>query len=67
MEADNAEHCDGPKSVDVRAVGGARSESGVRVVVRSASHAMTIKLNGDPHDLQGPLSVSSLLERLAIA
>jgi thiamine biosynthesis protein ThiS len=27
---------------------------------------MTIKLNGDPHHLQGPLSVSELLEQLAI-
>jgi thiamine biosynthesis protein ThiS len=27
---------------------------------------MTIKLNGDPHELQGPLSVSHLLEQLAI-
>lgn len=27
---------------------------------------MTIKLNGDPHQLQGPLSVSHLLEQLDI-
>ena len=27
---------------------------------------MTIKLNGDPHELQGPLSVSALLERLDV-
>ena len=27
---------------------------------------MTIKLNGDPHDLPGPLSVSALLEQLEI-
>jgi thiamine biosynthesis protein ThiS len=27
---------------------------------------MTIKLNGDPHDIPGPLSVSALLERLEI-
>ncbi|HYB95174.1 MAG TPA: sulfur carrier protein ThiS [Vicinamibacterales bacterium] len=28
--------------------------------------AMTIKLNGDPRELQGPLSVSALLEQLEI-
>ena len=27
---------------------------------------MTIKLNGDAHELQGPVSVSALLEQLAI-
>ena len=27
---------------------------------------MTIKLNGDPHQLHGPLSVSALLDRLEI-
>lgn len=27
---------------------------------------MTITLNGDPHELQAPLSVSALLERLEI-
>jgi thiamine biosynthesis protein ThiS len=27
---------------------------------------MTIKLNGDPHDIPGPLSVSALLEQLDI-
>jgi thiamine biosynthesis protein ThiS len=27
---------------------------------------MTITLNGDPHQLQGPLSVSALLQRLDI-
>jgi len=27
---------------------------------------MTIRLNGDPHDLPGPLTVSELLSRLAI-
>ena len=27
---------------------------------------MTIKLNGDPHDVPGPLSVSALLEQLEI-
>ena len=27
---------------------------------------MTIQLNGDRHELQGPISVSELLERLAI-
>jgi len=27
---------------------------------------MTIKLNGDPHEIPGPLSVSALLEQLAI-
>ena len=27
---------------------------------------MTIKLNGDPHELPGPMSVSALLEELAI-
>jgi thiamine biosynthesis protein ThiS len=27
---------------------------------------MTIKLNGDPHELGGPLSVSALLDRLEI-
>ena len=27
---------------------------------------MTIKLNGDPHDIPGPLSVSALLEQLEI-
>jgi len=27
---------------------------------------MTIKLNGDPHELQGPLSVSALLEHLDV-
>ena len=27
---------------------------------------MTIKLNGDPRDIQGPLSVSALLEQLEI-
>ena len=27
---------------------------------------MTIKLNGDPHEIPGPLSVSALLERLEI-
>ncbi len=27
---------------------------------------MTIKLNGDPHQIQGPLSVSTLLEQLDI-
>lgn len=27
---------------------------------------MTITLNGDPHDLPGPLTVSQLLERLKI-
>lgn len=33
-------------------------------VVRS--QAVTIRLNGDPHQLQGPLSVSALLEQLEI-
>jgi thiamine biosynthesis protein ThiS len=28
--------------------------------------AVTIRLNGDPHELQGPLSVSALLEQLDI-
>ena len=27
---------------------------------------MTIKLNGDPHELQGPLSISALLQELDI-
>lgn len=27
---------------------------------------MTIKLNGDPHEIQGPLSVSALLAQLDI-
>lgn len=27
---------------------------------------MTIKLNGDPHEIPGPLSVSALLEQLEI-
>jgi thiamine biosynthesis protein ThiS len=27
---------------------------------------MTIRLNGDPHDVQGPLSVSALLQQLEI-
>jgi len=27
---------------------------------------MTIKLNGDPHDIPGPLSISALLEQLEI-
>jgi thiamine biosynthesis protein ThiS len=27
---------------------------------------MTIKLNGDPHEVQGPLSISALLDQLAI-
>jgi len=27
---------------------------------------MTIKLNGDPHEVPGPLSVSALLEQLEI-
>ena len=27
---------------------------------------MTIRLNGDPHQLQGPLSVSALLQQLDI-
>ena len=27
---------------------------------------MTIKLNGDPHELQGPLSISALLQQLEI-
>jgi len=27
---------------------------------------MTIKLNGDPHEIPGPLSVSALLEQLDI-
>lgn len=27
---------------------------------------MTIKLNGDPHEIQAPLSVSALLQRLDI-
>jgi thiamine biosynthesis protein ThiS len=27
---------------------------------------MTIKLNGDPHDVPGPLSVSALLDQLEI-
>jgi len=27
---------------------------------------MTIKLNGDPHEVQGPLSVSALLEHLDV-
>ena len=35
-------------------------------VVRSKQHDMTIKLNGDPHELQGPLSVSELLTQLEI-
>jgi len=30
------------------------------------SPAMTIKLNGDPHELPGPMSVSALLDQLAI-
>jgi len=30
------------------------------------SKAMTIKLNGDPHEIQGPLSISALLDQLAI-
>ena len=30
------------------------------------SRTMTIKLNGDPHVLQAPLSVSALLEQLEI-
>jgi len=28
--------------------------------------AVTIRLNGDPHELPGPLTVAALLERLAI-
>jgi thiamine biosynthesis protein ThiS len=28
--------------------------------------AMTIKLNGDPHDIPGPISVSALLAQLEI-
>jgi thiamine biosynthesis protein ThiS len=35
-------------------------------VVRSKQHDMTIKLNGDPHEIQGPLSVSELLHQLEI-
>lgn len=31
-----------------------------------SSRIMTIKLNGDRHDVPGPLSVSALLDRLAI-
>ena len=31
-----------------------------------ARNSMTIKLNGDPHDIPGPLSVSALLEQLEI-
>ena len=27
---------------------------------------MTIKLNGDPHHISGPLSISALLDQLAI-
>jgi len=27
---------------------------------------MRIQLNGDPHDLEGPLSISALLERLRV-
>jgi sulfur carrier protein len=27
---------------------------------------MTIRLNGDPHEISGPLSVSALLQRLEI-
>ena len=27
---------------------------------------MTIKLNGDPHEIPGPLSISALLEQLEI-
>jgi sulfur carrier protein len=27
---------------------------------------MTIKLNGDPHEIPGPLSISALLDQLAI-
>ena len=30
------------------------------------SKSMTITLNGDPHELQAPLSVSALLEQLEI-
>ena len=37
-----------------------------RRVVRSTQRHMTIKLNGDPHQLQGPLSVSELLHQLEI-
>lgn len=35
-------------------------------VVRSAQPDMTIKLNGDPHELLGPVSVSELLQQLEI-
>ena len=35
-------------------------------VVRSATAAMTIKLNGDPHEIPGPLSISALLNQLEI-
>ena len=35
-------------------------------VVRSTLTAMTIKLNGDPHELPGPMSVTALLDELAI-
>ena len=36
-----------------------------RGTIRHAT-LMTIKLNGDPHDIPGPLSVSALLEQLEI-
>ena len=32
----------------------------------SSPRAMTIKLNGDPHNIPGPLSISALLEQLEI-
>ena len=35
-------------------------------MVRFFSRAMTIKLNGDPHNIPGPLSISALLEQLEI-
>ena len=35
-------------------------------VVRSMTRTMTFTLNGDRHELQAPLSVSALLERLEI-
>ena len=36
------------------------------IMVRSRSSPMTIKLNGDPHEVPGPISVSALLEQLEI-
>ena len=35
-------------------------------MVRSKQYEMTIKLNGDPHEIPGPLSVTELLHQLEI-